>query len=110
MLIVPFTNAKVECLFSRMNHVKTDIRNRLNCRRLDVCLRVGEEGPDVTGFDPDPVIDKWFADKTRCLTAGPHNYGKRSKNNGGSTNSNIDLDKLAMSDLESADEFESFDI
>ena len=111
MLIVPFTNAKVERLFSRMNRVKTDIRNRLSRRRLDVCLRVGEEGPDVAGFDPDPVIDKWFADKTRRLTAGPHNYGKRSKHNDGSTSSFIDLDKLTMSDLEeSADEFESFDI
>ena len=110
MLIVPFTNAKVEHLFSRMNRVKTNIRNRLSRRRLDVCLRVGEEGPDVTGFDPDPVTDKWFADKTRRLTAGPHNYGKRSKNNDGSTTSYIDLDKLTMSDLESADEFESFDI
>ena len=111
MLIVPFTNAKVERLFSRMNRVKTDIRNRLSRRRLDVCLHVGEEGPDVAGFDPDPVIDKWFADKTRRLTAGPHNYGKRSKHNDGSTSSFIDLDKLTMSDLEeSADEFESFDI
>ena len=93
-----------------MNRVKTDIRKRLSRRRLDVCLLVGEEGPDVTGFDSDPVIDKWFADKTRRLTAGPHNYGKRSKNNDCSTNSYIDLDKLTMSDLESADEFESFDI
>ena len=110
MLIVPFTNGKVELLFSRMNHVKTDIRNRLSRRRLDVCLRVGEEGPDVTGFDLDSVIDKWFADKTCRLTAGPHNYGKRSKSNDGSTNSYIDLDKLTMLDLESADKFESFDI
>ena len=76
MLIVPFTNVKVEHLFSRMNRVKTDICNRLSRQRLDVYLRVGEEGPVVTGFDPDPVIDKWFVDKTRCLTAGPHNYGK----------------------------------
>ena len=110
MLIVPFTNAKVERLFSRMNCVKTDICNRLSHRKLDVCLRVGEEGPDVADFGPDPVIDKWFAVKTR-LTAGPHNYGKRSKHNDGSTSSFIHLDKLTMSDLEeSADEFESFNI
>ena len=94
-----------------MKRVKTDIHNRLSCRRLDVCLHVDEEGPDVAGFDPDPVIDKWFADKTRHLTAGPHNYGKRLKHNDGSTSSFIDLDKLTMSDLEeSADEFESLDI
>ena len=43
MLIVPFTNAKVERLFSRMNIVKTDLRNRLCHARLDICLRIGEE-------------------------------------------------------------------
>ena len=67
MLIVPFTNAKVERHFSRTNHVKTDIRNRLSTQRLDVCLHVGEEVPDVTGFDPDPVIDKWFAEAKKAL-------------------------------------------
>ena len=58
MLIVPFTNVKVEHLFSRMTRVKTDIHNRLSHQRLDVSLHVGEEGPDVTNFHPDPVINK----------------------------------------------------
>ena len=36
MLIVPFTNAKVEHIFPKMNQVKTDSQNRLSRARLDV--------------------------------------------------------------------------
>ena len=36
MLIVPFANAKVEHIFSKMNRVKTDLQNRLLRARLDV--------------------------------------------------------------------------
>ena len=43
MLIVPFANAKVKRIFSKMNQVKTDSWNRLLRARLDVFLRVGEE-------------------------------------------------------------------
>ena len=39
----PFTNAILERLFSHMNRVKTDFRNRLSRSRLDTCLRVGED-------------------------------------------------------------------
>ena len=73
------------------------------------CLRVGDEGPELSKFEPDIVIDSWFSDRVRRLTAGPHNYGKRSKGEQGTSSSYIDLDKLVMSDLEdSADEFEKF--
>ena len=58
LLIVPFTNAIVERLFSRMNRVKTDFRNRLSRSRLDTCLSVGEEGSDIKNFDPDRVINR----------------------------------------------------
>ena len=63
LLIIPFTNAKVERLFSRMNRVKTIERNRLGRDRLDLYLRVGEEGPDIEEFDPDIIIDLWFSEK-----------------------------------------------
>ena len=38
LLVVPFTNAIVEHLFSCMNHVKTDFCNRLSRSRLDTCM------------------------------------------------------------------------
>ena len=57
LMIVPFTNAIVERLFSRLNRVKTDFRNRLSRSRLDTCLRVGEEGPSNKDVVPDRLIN-----------------------------------------------------
>ena len=73
LMIVPFTNAIVEHLFSRMNRVKTDFRNRPRSR-LDTCLCVGEEGPSIKDFKPDRVIDRWWTEKERGLKSHPHNY------------------------------------
>ena len=38
LLITPFTNAKLERMFSQLNHVKTDYRNRLGQERLEHLL------------------------------------------------------------------------
>ena len=57
LMIVPFTNTIVERLFSQMNRVKTDFHNRLSRSRLDMCLRVREEGRSIKDFVPDHVID-----------------------------------------------------
>ena len=56
LLVVPFTNAIVEDLFSRMNRVKT-LRNRLSRSRIDTCLRVGEDRTSIEYFNPDRVIE-----------------------------------------------------
>ena len=56
-LICPFTNAKLELVFSRMNRVKTDRRSSLSRDRLDVLLRISEDGPSLEEFNPDPSID-----------------------------------------------------
>ena len=100
MLVTPFTNAKVERVFSRMNRVKSETRNKLTRARLDVCLRVGEEGPLVNNFNPDPVIDLWFLDRVRRLNSGPHNYKRKKVEN---SNNIIDISELTMSDLEESD-------
>ena len=56
-LICPFTNAKLELAFSRMNRVKTDRRSSLSRHRLDVLLRISEDGPFLEKFNPDASID-----------------------------------------------------
>ena len=56
-LICPFTNAKLELAFSRMNRVKTDRRSSLSRDRLDVLLRISEDGPSLEEFNPDASID-----------------------------------------------------
>ena len=49
--------AKLELAFSRMNRVKTDRRSSLSRDRLDVLLRISEDGPFLEKFNPDASID-----------------------------------------------------
>ena len=56
-LLFQFTNAKLEHVFSRMNRVKTDRRSSLNSYRLDVLLRISEDGPSLDEFNPGASID-----------------------------------------------------
>ncbi|CAB3999783.1 Hypothetical predicted protein [Paramuricea clavata] len=75
LLITPFTNAKLERMFSCMNRGKTDWRNRLERDRLDSCLRIGEEGKSIEEFNPNEAIKAWFEHKVRRISAAkPHRY------------------------------------
>ncbi|XP_046841699.1 zinc finger protein 862-like [Xenia sp. Carnegie-2017] len=65
LLITPFTNAKVERLFSRMNRIKTTLRNRLSTQRLDAQLRVGEEGCPLAEFNAEEALQYWLEQKIR---------------------------------------------
>ena len=109
-LICPFTNAKLERMFSRMNRVKNDWRSSLSRDRLDVLLYISKDGPSFEEFNPDASIDCWYTDKVRRLNAGAHNYpSKRKKSSDGKEV--IDLAELTLSDLENdeSDEDVSFD-
>ena len=94
-LISPFTNAKLERIFSCMNRVKTNWCSSLSRDRLDVLLRISEDGPSLEGFNPDVSIDCWYTDKVRCLNTGPH---KRKKSSDGKEV--IELATITLSDLE----------
>ena len=58
LLITPFTNAKLEQMFSRMNRVETDFCNSLCIECLDNCLRICEEGCAINEFNPDKYPNK----------------------------------------------------
>ena len=88
LLITPFTNAKVERLFSRMNRVKTILRSRLSSQRLETQLRIGEEGCSLAYFKPKDALDYWFNQNVQCLNlVKPHNYP--AKRSSASTSSQI---------------------
>ena len=92
-----------------MNRVKTIERNRLGRDRLDLYLRVGEEGLDIEEFDPDIVVDLWFSEKVRQLTAGPHQPKRKWENDGQGTSACVDINSLVMSDVEEdQEEFSNF--
>ena len=79
LLITPFSNAKLERMFSRMLRLKNDWRDRLSRDRLSATLMICEEGPDIEKFNPDVAISEWYDVKVRRLTSGPHNYPKKRK-------------------------------
>ena len=106
LLITPFSNAKLERMFSRMLRVKNDWRNRLGRDRLETLLRISEDGLSIEEFNPDVVIKAWYNDKVRRLTSEPHSYPKKRKTsavNNPST-SCICLSSVTLSYLESEDE------
>lgn len=108
LLITPFTNAKLERVFSRMNRVKTDSRNRLSQKRLDTSIRVSEEGVEISKFNPDPYIQKWYGDKVRCIKgAKSKKYPQKRKSVASSSFSDVMMiASYTLSDLESEEEYE----
>ena len=100
LLVIPFTNAIVERLFSRMNRVKTDFCNRLSRSRLDTCLGVGEDHTSTEDFNPDSVIECWWNEKRRHLQSQPHNYLVKKLPK---SSEYVKLFSLTMSDLENSD-------
>ncbi len=99
LLVTPFSNAKLERMFSRMARVKCDWRNRLSQDRLDALLRIGEEGPSCQDFDPSPSIEKWFEASVRRLTSSSHKYPEKRRKLEDRSKF-VDLTDLVMSDLE----------
>ena len=108
LLITPFSNAKLERMFSCMLRVKNDWRNRLGAERLEALLRISEDGPSIEDFNPDDSINAWYNEKVRRLSAKPHKYPKKRKSNA-TGNSAINL--ITLSDLEnSSDEEDENDL
>ena len=87
-------------IFSRMNKIKTDWRNRLGQTPLDNLMIIREEGPSVEDFNPGHAINAWY-DKMRRV-GGTHKYpshkypAKRARTNKGT----INLARVTLSDLE----------
>ena len=90
-----------------MNRVKTDSRNRLSQKRLDTSIRVSEEGVEISKFNPDPYIQKWYRDKVRCIKgAKPKKYPQKRKSVASSSFSDVMMiASYTLSDLESEEEY-----
>ena len=92
-------------MFSRMNRVESDWRNRLNRDTLDDLLQISEDGPMLDDFNPDIAIDKWFTEKVRRLKTGRHNYPAKRKRtadgNAVASADTVDIAEFVLSDLES---------
>ena len=105
LVITPFTNAKLEQMFSRTNRVKTDFRNQLSRERLENCLRIREEGCYIADYNPDNTIKKRYEGKVRRISSTkPHKYpNKRQRTEGATIDDIIDTARYTLSDFEDSD-------
>ena len=112
MLCTPFSNSKLERMFSRMARVKSDYSNRSGKDLLDVCLGVSEESYNIASCNSDSTISAWYKKKERRLSAKPHNYPSKRKqvSSASSSVSVVDIATITFSDLEdNGEEFTGFD-
>ena len=105
LMITPSTNAKLERMFSRMNRIKTDWRNKLKRERLENCLRISEEGCAIQEFKPDKCIDRWYQQKVRRISAAKrHDYPVNRKKSVNAAGQPVDIAQYTISDMEDSEE------
>ena len=107
-LIWPFTNAKLKCVFSWMNGIKTDRRSSLSRDCLDVLFRISEDGPSLEEFNPDASIDCWYSVKVRRLNTGHHNEPSKRKKSS-DDKCTTELEMLTFYDLENNESYGDVD-
>jgi hypothetical protein len=67
LLVSPVSTVDCERGFSRMNLIKTDVRNKLAINTLENLLRVSLHDSDETTFQFNKAFDKWAAVKSRRI-------------------------------------------
>ena len=65
LLITPFTNAKLERIFSQLNRIKTDYCNHLGQEQLEHLLQIDEEGLEIEEFDANVFMGFWYDGKVQ---------------------------------------------
>jgi len=71
---LPFSNARVEQIFSSLKYLKTVKRNSLNISTLDDLIEIYVEGPSLDNFCADHAIDLWLED---CPSSRRPNQSER---------------------------------
>jgi len=75
-LIIPLSTSSCERTFSRMNLIKTELRNRMEPKTLKLHMMVSLNGPDFVNleeFKIEEAIDLWRNMKPRRLTVSKKN-------------------------------------
>jgi len=67
LLVSPVSTVDCERGFSRMNLIKTDVRNKLAINTLENLMRVSLHDSDETTFQFNKAFDKWAAVKSRRI-------------------------------------------
>ena len=64
-------------MFSVMDWVKTDRRNRMGRDRLDASLTISAEGERILNYSLSVAVDLWFNAKVCRLNCCSHSYSKQ---------------------------------
>ena len=59
---LPFTNSKVEGMFSSLKVIKTDHHTSFQISALDDLMEINIEGPPAPSFLGEYAVDLWWAD------------------------------------------------
>ena len=51
-----------------MNRIKTDSRNQLKTKTLDMLIRLSTEGPSLDSFDFDAALSMWAQKTNRIIS------------------------------------------
>ena len=70
LLVAPVSTVDCERGFSRQNHIKTAIRNRINIDNLDNLMMMSIEGPDRKKFNFQKAFQKWASKCERKILHG----------------------------------------
>ena len=62
---LPFTNSKVEQMFSSLKVIKTDRRTSLHITTLDDLMEINVEGPSPVNFSAEHAVNLWWSDRAR---------------------------------------------
>lgn len=80
LFTLPFSNGKLERVFSTLKLIKVDKRSSLSNEALDDLLLLNINPCSVTDFNPDESIQRWWEDKDRRPNKQPRQpYKKRTR-------------------------------
>ena len=58
---LPFTNSKVEQLFSHLKVIKSERRSSLCTSTLDAFMEMNMEGPPLESFTAELVVERYYS-------------------------------------------------
>lgn len=73
---LPFSNGRVERIFSALKLVKTDRPTRLHSSTLTDLLEIVTQGPSLENFSPKKAVNLWGSD---CATSRRVNHSQRKE-------------------------------
>ena len=72
LFAVPVSKAKLEGMFSKLKHIKTNFHCSLGVKHLENTLAIMEEGSSWETFKPISAIKKWSTAKEKYHIATGH--------------------------------------